>query len=233
MKKLLAGSVLAMAITGFVASAQAATVTYGWEDDPANLVLGTYNSTNLSTFLEDDSSYVRSGQYSLGLTDASGSTTPQAYVGWVTGLQNQDQVTAGFWVYDKGAYGSGTSKAPAARIWGHYTNDHTDIDSFLGGAVNDTNSPYSTTGWSYQTHTWTINSTGGATGLVIEVRTYDITGQGDAINTLYIDDLTITAPDHATIITAGGTTSPVPVPGSALLLGAALTGLGALRRRSA
>lgn len=217
---------MALAITGFVASAQAATVTYGWEDVPAAEVLGTNNplppaSAFLATFPEDDTNHVRSGQYSLGLTDTSGSgTTPQAFVGWVTGLQNGDQVTASFWVYDT------SSGSPSGRIWGHYTSDVNNIYS-LTTSTSANNQTYSaSTGWSQLAYTWTFNSNSGKnTGLVIEARSYDTADGRD--NTIYIDDLSITAPNHAKIITP----SAVPVPGSALLLGAALAGLGALRCR--
>ena len=63
MKKLLAGTVLAMAITGFVASAQAGTFTvdYGWEENPTTSILGKYSS--ISSWVEDGSTFVRTGDY--------------------------------------------------------------------------------------------------------------------------------------------------------------------------
>ena len=141
--------------------------------------------------------YAHSGTYSLELIDG-GVSTPQAYVGWVTGLNDGDVVTAGFWVYDETAAGV----YPQGRIWAHYTSDPTDIDSYAGSASG--NSTYSGLGWTYLEHDWTFDSDGGTRdGLVIEARTY--TNLGD---TIWIDDLSITAPDTAVILTP--TTVPIP-----------------------
>ena len=220
MKKLLAGTVLAMAITGFVASAHAGTFTvdYGWEENPTTSILGKYSS--ISSWVEDGSTFVRTGDYSLGLEDGAATGTPEAYLTRITGLKDGDQVSASFWVYD-----TTPSTEPSGRIWAYYMNGTTRKTS-AGG--NDTYSGAST--WSELAYTVTFNSSVGTRdSLIFEARTYSNPGV-----IIYIDDLTITAPDTATIITpAGSFTAPVPVPSAALLFGTGLIGLLGLRRKNA
>ena len=183
---------------------------YSWED--GGTILGSYNSITATV----DTTYAYSGSYSLKLVDGGGST-PQAYVGWVTGLSEGDEVTAGFWVYDE----TGVDEYPKGRIWGHYTDDSSDIDSYAGSASG--NSDYSGSGWTYLEYSWIFDSDGGTRdGLVIEARTY--TDLGD---TIWIDDLYITAPDTATILTP----ATVPVPASLWLMITGILGFVGYKRR--
>ena len=140
--------------------------------------------------------------------------TPQAYLAWITGLEDGDTVDADFWRYD-----TTSGSAPSVRIWAHYTNDLSDIDSYSGSAGG--NSAYgSGEGWDLAEWSWTFNSDGGShNGLVIEARTYSSPG-----DTVWIDDLTVTAPDTATI------TTPVPLPASIWLFGSGLIGFVGIRR---
>ncbi|WP_054691179.1 hypothetical protein [Desulfosarcina cetonica] len=194
----------------------AATVTYSWED--GETILGSYSAITAT----NDTTIAHSGNSSLELVDGGASGTPQAYVGWVTGLLDGDTVTASFWVYDTTL---GTS--PSGRLWGHYTRDVTDINSYVGSP--GVGSDYSDgTGWSYLEYSWTFNSGTDNNGWVIEARTYS--GLND---TIWVDDLTIIAPDYATIYTAGSTTAPAPVPAAAWLFGSGLLGLLAIHRRKA
>ena len=207
MKKMIA----LMIVTAMAVAANAAVVTYGWED--GGDVLGTYGLVTAS----NDSENVHSGNSALKLVDG-GSGTPQAYVGWITGLQDGDQVSASFWAYDTTPEGEN----PKGRIWGHYTTDDADITVYGGSASG--NGAYSDgPGWTYLEYTWTFVADGGDSyglrdGLVIEGRTY--TALGD---TIWYDDLTITAPDHATIVV------PVPEPATISLIGAGA--LAFIRRR--
>ncbi len=197
-----------MAVT---AAANAGLVTYGWED--GGTILGNYNPITATI----DTEYVHSGNYSLKLVDG-GVGTPQAYLGWITGLKDGDVVTAGFWAYDTNA----ASEYPKGRIWGHYTKDASDITAYGGTTGLSQNNDYTDTGWTYLEATFTFDSMGGTNdGLVIEGRTY--TNLGD---TIWVDDITISAPDSATIHTPA-----VPEPASISLVAAGALAL--YRRRFA
>lgn len=198
-------------------------VSYNWSVDsegeiPGPLVLGTYS--DITPFLNSESQAARSEEYSLGLTDGGGSGTPQAYLGWVTNLEDGDEVTAGFYVWD-----NTPDVSPAGRIWGHYTNDVNDIDSYAGSASG--NGTYSGAElWTYLEYTWTFEASTDRNGLVIEARTYSDLG-----DTIYIDDMTIWAPDHATIETPGGVYSPVPVPAALWLMITGILGFVGYKRK--
>lgn len=212
MKKLI---VVAVVLLLAASSAFALTANYGWED--GNTVLGSYG-TVLTTNV---TSPVYSGSHSLQLVDNySGSATPQAYVAWITGLATGDVVTASFWVYD-----TTPSSSPSGRIWGHYTSSLTDIDAYAGSA-SGSSSYGDGNGWSQLSYSWTFDASTDRNGLVIEARTYS-----DSLDTIWIDDLSIIAPDHATVITAGGVTS-VPEPGSLIAILSGIVGLvGYMQKR--
>ena len=215
MKRVLFLLFIAFLTLGFLSPAQAATITFGWEDDET--ILG--NNYDITATIDNTIAY--SGLSSLKLVDG-GESTPQAYVGWVEGLNAGDVVTASLWIYD-----TTPAASPSGRIWGHY-NEFNDINDYAGSASG--NYTYSDgTGWSFLEYSWTYSPTDlDATGLVIEVRTYS-----DAGDTIWVDDMTITAPDYATIYTPGETLSPVPIPGAIWLLGTGLISLLGIRRKKA
>lgn len=166
-------------------TAHAITDTYGWED--GGTICGQDGDIDAYNVGAPDP--VHSGSYSLKLVDQEASGTPQAYVAWVAGLLEGDIVEASFWRYDDTPDGS-----PSCRIWGHYTATGGDMDSHAGSAGG--NPDYGPgTGWDEVSHTWTFDSADGTrNGLVIECRTYSNPG-----DTVWLDDLEITAPDYAPI----------------------------------
>lgn len=198
----------------FAASASAQTVTYGWED--GNTTLGQYGDINPSNI--SDPAYVHTGNSALQLVDDQDSGTPQAYVAMVTDLTDGDVINASFFRYD-----DTPGTAPSARIWLHYISDASDIDSYAGSAGG--NYDYGDgLGWDETSYELTFDSDGGSrAGVVIEVRTYSNPG-----DTVWIDDLTISTVETATIVTPA---AAVPVPAAAWLFGSALFGLIGLRRK--
>jgi len=178
--RLILSAAVVMALS---ATALAGTETFGWEG--TETILGMYPEDGVEATVSIEQVY--SGSQSLEIERLSEST-PQAFVAWVVGLSDGDEVTASFWRYD---VTPGT--APSCRIWGHWNDDPDDIGGYAGSAGG--NSDYGPgTGWDETEHTWTVEE--GHTGLVIECRVYS--NPGDIV---WIDDLTVTAPDGATIYT--------------------------------
>lgn len=193
------------------------TLSYGWEDG-VGTILGSYG--NLVDPL-NVASPVHSGDRALQVTEAPHYSTPQAYVAWITGLNDGDVISADFWAYDDTPGGS-----PSVRIWGHWGTS-TDITDYRGSASG----PYDYSGdpndvWSNMSHSWTFEADPNdatKSSLIVEYRLYSTPSTDPNGSTDYwCDDITVTAPDGATIHFA-------PEPGSLLLL----FGMGALafRRR--
>ncbi len=161
------------------------TENYGWEG--TETILGMYPVDGLTATIDTDP--VHTGSQSLRLERLS-SSTPQGYVAWIVGLSDGDEVTGTFWRYDD------TPLAPpSCRIWAHWNDDPGDVTGHNGSAGgNDDYGPG--TGWDEVSWTWTVAD--GHTGLVIEARIYS--NPGDIV---WVDDMTIVAPDHATIYTPG------------------------------
>ncbi len=166
------------------------TETFGWEGSDA--VLGIYGN-GVATI--ETVSPVYTGSQSLKFEETPLGGTPQAFVGWIQDLNDGDTVAASFWVYD-----DTPSASPSGRIWGHWNDDPTDPTVYDGSASGNTT--YSDgTGWSFLEWEWTIVD--GHTGLIIEGRIYSST----EYDTLWFDDLTVIAPDGATILFPGDITS--------------------------
>ncbi len=166
--------------------AMATTVLYGWEN--GETILGMYPDGEVIATNVGAPDPVLSGLRSLKLEDASPSSTPQAYVAWISGLTDGDIVTASFYCYD-----TTPDVEPSGRIWGHYVNGA--IDAYAGSAGGS--SAYSTgIGWEQLSYSWTFDSDGGTRdGLVIEARTYSTAGV-----IVWIDDLMVEAPEACQII---------------------------------
>jgi len=221
MKKILC-AITAVGLLGVSANAQN-TVNYGWED--GGTILGSFGnvsiSENVSVGLDIQGNTVthHDGNRMLYLTEDPLSGTPQAYLALVTGINDGDVITASFygWDFTPGANSS-------MRVWGHYITDANDIDSYLASAGGNNTYTDGNPAWSQVSQTWTVDlvSNPTAVGLVVEARLYS--GSDPGLNEFWVDSLSVTAPDTASIIT------PVPEPSVIALLG--LGGLAiAMRRR--
>lgn len=158
------------------------TETYGWEG--TETILGNYGDIICTI----DTDPVHGGSQSLKLVQDDATATPQAFVGWVVGLSDGDEVTVSFWRYD-----TTPSAAPSCRIWGGWCDDPNDITVYSGSA-GGLGEYGPGTGWDLAEYTWTVAE--GHTGLVIQARVYSNPG-----DTVWIDDMTITAPTGASIRT--------------------------------
>ncbi len=159
------------------------TETYGWED--TYTVFHIYGNGVASI---EAVSPVHGGYQSLEFEETPLGGTPQAYIGWIKDLSDGDTVIASFWVYD-----DTPSASPSGRIWAHWNDDPLDPSVYTSSAGG--NSTYSDgSGWSFLEWEWTVAD--GHTGLMIQGRIYS----SAEFDTIWIDDLTITAPDGATIL---------------------------------
>ena len=170
-------------LLAFALSAAAATEICGWEG--TDTVLGTFEGM-LATIETVEPIHGGSQSLELEQTESLDGNT-QAYVAWITGLADGDVVSASIWRYD-----NTPDAAPSGRIWGHWNDDPADITVYSGSAGG--NSEYGTgEGWDLTEQEWTVAD--GHTGLVVEFRVYS--DPGDIV---WVDDLTVTAPETATII---------------------------------
>lgn len=226
MKKILCATMV-LGLVGVVANAQT-TVNYGWEDGAT--ILGSYgnvvNPLNVSTAVDGATNTVTplSGSRMLQVTEQPHSSTPQAFIGVVTDVADGDSITASFFGWD---YSPDAS--PSMRIWGHYLTDINDINSYGGSASGNLDYTVGVDGgnWSQVSHTWTMDfvTDTNRVALVIEARLYSTPSSGDYSTDYWVDDLSITAPDGASILV------PVPEPSSFALGALGLLAFAAVRRR--
>ena len=159
------------------------TLSFGWEDG-ISTVFGTDGNVGGTANVTD---VVHTGGNALYGYEEPLSGTPQMYIALIADLQDGDQVTASFWTYDT------TCGYPSSRIWGHYTD--TNYLSYSGSAYgNETFSAGIC--WEQLSWTWNFDGTDpDHEGLMVEFRMYSAAA-GDGY---WCDDVTITAPEHATI----------------------------------
>ena len=193
------------------------SASYGWEDPNGGTILGSYGNLGYANIVDDPMGGGGNGVLELFEDPVSG--TPQAYVGWITGLTDGDSIYASFM-----ALGHNDLSSSSIRIWAHYTTND-DITAYEGSAGG--NNTYSGADWTLLDHNWTFDSNDGERGgLVIEARIYTTSGDSGAA---WVDDLFMGVNDSdgsggVNIYTPGN----IPAPGALALLG--LAGLSRRRR---
>lgn len=177
-----------------LASAQTQTEGCGWEDGTST-ILGFFGTNLVDVANTASPDPVHTGLRSLTLAEGPHTGTPQAYIAYIEGLQNGDQVTASFWAYDVTP-----DVSPSLRIWGHWGTDG-DVGSYVASASGP--SGYSTgIGWEKIEFTWTLDTGAvpAATALIVECRLYSTPATDPLGYTQYfIDDVEVTAPATASI----------------------------------
>ena len=185
---------------------------YGWEDNPSTPTLGAFRSTDViaSTASAGDSDPVQTGSYSLELVDNDTGYPSdelygeQAYICQVNGLEDGDVVIGKYSRYND----SSVSTADVGvRISANYV---TAAGGYLG-YFDDTSKNDAGIGttdvWEDISYVWTYDaSVGDSEGsIMILARQYM-----DAGDTVYLDDLEVTIPDHASIILPNGSVPTTP-----------------------
>jgi hypothetical protein len=180
---LLIGFVLLLAVPAFAV----VTVTYGWEDGGTVLGMSPANGLACTNVAAPDPVYA--GLHSLKCNELA-TGTKQAYVAWIRGLVDGSQVHVELYAYD-----TTVGVNPSGRIWAHYNDSPTNVMQ-SNGSASGPNFYSGGTGWTNDVatnYTWTM--AGGHTGIVIEFRCYGAIGDN-----VWADEMTITAPDGATIV---------------------------------
>ena len=167
------------------------TYIYDWSGDAD--YLGCFH-----TFMSADKgpAYNRTG-FSAGdgllLTKNTIGGYALGFVATVWGLQEGDQVTASVWRYDN------MSSMPYFALWAHYNDALMQAADARGQDMSvDDGNCYgdqrlgNQTGWEQYSHTWTVEA--GHSGLVIDAQVYGSQGAQ-----MYLDDLVLTVPDHASV----------------------------------
>jgi hypothetical protein len=165
------------------------TYEYAWSDGD-NTILGTFENCMADVTTEYNMPLHNGYGIALTKTTDVNSGYSTAFFACVWGLLPGDQVTASYWRYDP------VVGYPRLRLWAHY-NDSLDESDYRGqdlelydGLAYGNNSFGSEGGWERFEYTWTVPAD--HTGLVIDAVLY-----GDYGATLYVDEMTLTVPDHA------------------------------------
>lgn len=195
MKKLLL-VVLAIAASASLAAAAQETDCYGWEDN--GVVLGAYLPEYMTTVNDGAVAYL--GTHSLEVRESGPvyTSTPQAYVAWITNIKEGDVITATVHTYDPSL-----SANPSCRIWSHWTTVGGDINSYYA-SIGGNNTYSGGTSWVPLSYSITVDAAHVGMGIVIEIRPYNGT---TGVGSNWVDNLCIDHPDHCLVHFPGG---PVP-----------------------
>ena len=177
--------VLALSLVGGAAQAQQ-NLCYSWED--GGTVLSTYLGNLMYLANTDAQAYGDGGTRSLEIYKNASGDTPQAFVAWITGLLEGDQVHASIQTLDLTVGAN-----PSVRIWGSYTDGG--IDNYAGSA-GGTSTYSGGADWVELSHSWTHPAGRDGQGLVVQIRPYNST-PWEGSN--WVDYLCVIAPNHTTI----------------------------------
>ncbi len=201
MKKVTISLVAAIAVAFLALPVAAQNIaSCGWEDGTST-ILGSYgNLVNPQNVM----SPVHAGAHALSVTEDPEGGTPQAFLGFVEGLTDGDEITASFWGYD-----TTPAASPSLRIWASFAQSG-DINAYAGSAGGN-NTYTDGTGWSQLSWTWTFDSDGGTRdALVVQARLYSITDSGVGA-TFFIDDVEVSTTSSTATITLACGDDPVSV----------------------
>ena len=161
--------------------------TYSWEDGEGVIFGSDGNLIDAENVGETDGIAPFDGDRMLTVSEFPIDGTPEAYIGWVSNLNNGDEVTACFYGYDDTEEAS-----PSLRIWGHWSSNESALDDqqSAGGNTEYTDG----SGWSQVCHTWTAST---FEALTIQARLYS----GGSTSTKYfIDKLEINTSSDSAVI---------------------------------
>jgi len=182
-------------------------VTYGWENGGVHLGKSGNLKSAANVGVENGVT-PRDGSAMLSLTgDSVSGNAPEAYLVWVAGLTEGDQVTASFWVHGQSDNGVNSS----GRVWGGYTSASQISSQSKGSASGNSAYGGGNAEWEQISHTWTVAADKEA--LNIKARVY----AGSATTeTIYIDDLQVTVSNpNATVTLPPANAAPVANAGQA------------------
>jgi len=97
-------AILTAVLMTAVSASAAISASYGWEN--GGTVLGLYGSNISAQNVDGSTPGAHSGSRYLQLTEDPHSGTPQAYLAYIEGLTDGDEVTASFFGYDDTPTGS-------------------------------------------------------------------------------------------------------------------------------
>ncbi|MEZ4386062.1 MAG: hypothetical protein R3D98_00510 [Candidatus Krumholzibacteriia bacterium] len=186
-------SLITFALIGLLAvpAMAAQTYTYDWDGDADYLgCFYTFMSGQVGV------NYNRAGESQgngLLLTKNTSGGYALGFVATVWDLQEGDEVTVSIWRYDN------NSAMPYFALWSHYNDALCEASDARGQDMSiDDGNCYGDqrlgdqNGWEEYTYTWTVAA--GHTGMVIDAQVYGAFGAQ-----LWVDDLSVTVPDHASV----------------------------------